>query len=34
MKSNDPRFYYSFYMSWLWRALVILIILGLIKTLF
>ena len=34
MKSNDPSFYYSFYMSWLWKAFVILIILGLTKTLF
>ena len=31
-KSNDPKFYHSFYMSWLWRAFVILILLGLIKT--
>ena len=32
MESNDPGFYLSFYMAWLWKAVVILIFLGLIKT--
>lgn len=30
IKSKDPEFYLSFYMSWLWKALVILIFLGVI----
>lgn len=31
MKSNDPGFYLSFYMSWLWKALLVLIFLGIIN---
>jgi hypothetical protein len=31
IKSSNPGFYLSFYMSWLWKTLAILIILGLIK---
>jgi len=32
IKSDNKGFYLSFYMSWLWKLLVILIFLGLIKT--
>jgi len=31
--SSDKSFYYSFYMSWLWRILILLIILGLTQIL-
>ncbi len=30
-KSSKRGFYFSFYMSWLWGVLIILVILGLIK---
>lgn len=29
IKSRDKDFYYRFYMSWLWRMLILLVILGL-----
>jgi len=34
IKSEKKSFYYSFYMSWLWRALILLIILGLTQIIF